>query len=212
MDRGGVDDHRRRTARDRPGVAAMSGMPGEPGEPGKEGEAGRDTGEGGRGGEGGLGGRGGAGAPQGPGGGGGPGGEGGRGARGAQGPPGARGPQGPTPRLRWTPTIGYVLLALVLGFLIFRGEQVARRDNARIIALTNNAITQSESNCRIRDQQLRQAAASSAIGRKFIADMGKALATDGDARTAKFIADALRGIPPVPAPPAKVNCDFRQIE
>jgi hypothetical protein len=101
-------------------MSSGQGLPGEPGHPGEQGETGKETGEGGRGGEGGLGGRGGAGAPQGPGGGGGVGGGGGRGARGAQGEPGERGPAGAQPKLRWTPAIGYVLLAAVLVFLIVR--------------------------------------------------------------------------------------------
>jgi hypothetical protein len=108
------------------------GSPGEEGHPGKPGEEGKDTGEGGRGGEGGEGGAGGPGAPQGPGGGGGEGGVGGRGARGATGPAGARGPAGGQPKLRWSPAIGYVLLALVLGFLIFRVQTTCVDRNASV--------------------------------------------------------------------------------
>jgi len=120
------------------------GFPGEEGRPGKPGEEGKDTGEGGRGGEGGEGGVGGAGAPQGPGGGGGEGGVGGRGARGATGPRGVQGPAGDQPRLRWAPAVGYVLLALVLGFLIFRvqttcvdsrGDAAIRHQWQRVAAL-----------------------------------------------------------------------------
>ena len=130
---------------------------------------------------------------------------------GTAGPPGARGPAGPAPRLRWAPAVGYILLALVLGFLVIRGEQVARRDNARIVALTASIVQQSEANCRIRDQQLRQAAANSALGRKFFLDMAGVLRAEGNPRTAKFIADGLKTIPPVTAP-AKVNCDFPVVE
>jgi hypothetical protein len=117
-------------------MSTRRGFPGEEGQPGKPGEAGKDTGEGGRGGEGGEGGIGGAGAPQGPGGGGGVGGEGGRGARGATGPQGARGPTGADgvqPKLRWAPAFGYLLLAVVLGFLIWRTADLAN-DNRRLIA------------------------------------------------------------------------------
>jgi hypothetical protein len=123
------------------------GFPGEEGQPGKPGEEGKDSGEGGRGGEGGEGGIGGAGAPQGPGGGGGEGGPGGQGARGATGPRGAPGPSGADgvqPKLRWMPAVGYVLLALVLGFLIFRvqttcvdtrGNMAVRSQWTRVAAL-----------------------------------------------------------------------------
>jgi hypothetical protein len=122
-------------------MSTRRGFPGEEGRPGKPGEEGKDTGEGGRGGEGGEGGVGGAGAPQGPGGGGGEGGVGGRGARGATGPRGVQGPAGDQPRLRWAPAVGYVLLALVLGFLIFRvqttcvdsrGDRALRNQWARV--------------------------------------------------------------------------------
>jgi hypothetical protein len=115
-----------------------------PGEPGKEGEPGRVTGEGGRGGEGGVGGRGGGGDPEGPGGGGGEGGAGGRGATGATGPAGERGTAGAQPKLRWAPAVGYLLLALVLGFLIFRvqttcvdsrGDAAIRHQWQRVAAL-----------------------------------------------------------------------------
>jgi hypothetical protein len=95
------------------------GDPGEPGHPGQPGEEGRGR-EGGPGGAGGAGGKGGAGEPEGAGGGGGVGGGGGKGAQGEQGPPGERGVDGTQPKLRWAPAIGYVLLALTLGFLIFR--------------------------------------------------------------------------------------------
>jgi hypothetical protein len=92
-------------------VSQHRGSPGEEGHPGKPGEEGKDTGEGGRGGEGGVG---------------------GRGARGATGPAGERGPQGIQPKLRWTPAIGYVLLALVLGFLIFRVQTTCVDRNASV--------------------------------------------------------------------------------
>jgi len=113
----------------------MSGHPGEEGKPGQKGEPGRGR-EGGRGGEGGSGGRGGAGEPQGPGGGGGEGGEGGRGARGETGPAGERGPQGAQPKLRWAPAVGYVLLAVVLGFLIYQvqtAQRVSQQQTERYI-------------------------------------------------------------------------------
>jgi hypothetical protein len=106
------------------------GQAGKPGRHGSPGEPGKESGEGGRGGGGGEGGEGGEGTPKGPGGEGGGGGEGGEGARGAQGPPG---PPGPQPRLRWAPAVGYVLLALVLGFLFLSNRDLVN-DNRRLIA------------------------------------------------------------------------------
>jgi hypothetical protein len=122
---------------------SQRGFPGEPGQPGEEGKPGRGR-EGGPGGAGGAGGKGGAGEPEGAGGGGGVGGGGGKGAQGEQGPPGERGADGTQPKLRWAPAVGYVLLALVLGFLIFRvqttcvdtrGNMAVRSQWTRVAAL-----------------------------------------------------------------------------
>jgi hypothetical protein len=136
-------------------VTQHRGSPGEEGHPGKPGEEGKDTGEGGRGGEGGEGGAGGPGAPQGPGGGGGEGGVGGRGARGATGPAGARGPAGPQPRLRWTPAIGYVLLALVLGFLIYQGQNVQRKSQAATVRYIQRLVLECAQPARLTSAQRR---------------------------------------------------------
>jgi hypothetical protein len=138
---------------------SQRGFPGEQGQPGKPGEEGKDSGEGGRGGEGGEGGVGGAGAPQGPGGGGGEGGIGGRGARGATGPQGARGPTGADgvqPKLRWAPAFGYLLLAVVLGFLIWRTSDLAN-DNRRLIAEVANTCTDPKASAALRHQWTRVA-------------------------------------------------------
>jgi len=151
-------------------MSGFPGSPGEPGHPGKEGEPGRDTGEGGRGGEGGEGGVGGAGAPQGPGGEGGEGGVGGRGARGATGPQGARGPQGPRPKLRWAPAVGYVLLAAVLLFLIFRvqttcvdtaGDQAIRHQWQRVYELIEAQKLKPGQPGYLKPEQIRQRFADS---------------------------------------------------
>jgi hypothetical protein len=79
------------------------GRAGAEGHPGKPGEEGKETGEGGRGGKGGEGGT------------------------------GARGPAGARARLRWAPSVGYILLAVVLGFLIWRTTDLTY-DNRRLIA------------------------------------------------------------------------------
>jgi hypothetical protein len=146
------------------------GFPGEPGRPGQPGEEGKDSGEGGRGGEGGEGGVGGAGAPQGPGGGGGEGGVGGRGARGATGPPGERGADGAQPKLRWAPAAGYLLLAGVLLFLIFRvqttcvdtaGDQAIRHQWARVYELIEAQKLKPGQPGYLKPEQIRQEFADS---------------------------------------------------
>ena len=110
----------------------VPGKPGEPGQPGQPGEEGR----GGGGGGGGAGGPGGEGEPRGAGGEGGPGGGGGRGAQGEAGP---TGPAGAQPKLRWMPVIGYLILAAVLSFLIFR-VQTTCVDNRGDAALRHQWI------------------------------------------------------------------------
>jgi hypothetical protein len=133
---------------------------GDPGKPGHEGEEGKDTGEGGRGGEGGEGGKGGAGQPQGPGGGGGEGGGGGPGARGAQGPPGERGTDGAQPKLRWAPAVGYLLLALVLGFLGYSNRALATDNRHLVTQVAELSRAQAEKNyadCLARNARAEQA-------------------------------------------------------
>jgi hypothetical protein len=175
----------------------VSGFPGEPGEAGKEGERGKDTGEGGRGGEGGLGGRGGAGAPQGPGGIGGEGGEGGRGARGETGPAGERGADGAQPKLRWTPAIGYVLLALVLGFLIWRTADLAG-DNRRLIAAVA-ALNQTQAKQDYRDCVARNARANESI--KAFGKLVAAHKQDGSTQAARVWQSYLDDTRQHPLPP-----------
>jgi hypothetical protein len=175
-------------------MTGRRGLPGEEGHPGKPGEKGKDTGEGGRGGEGGEGGVGGAGAPQGPGGGGGPGGVGGRGARGAQGPAGERGPAGNQPRLRWAPAVGYLLLALVLGFLIWRTHDLAQ-DNRR---LGRAQAEQAYQDCLDRNQ--RTTAAGKALAKLIAANKA-----DGNPHAAavwaEFVAASKRTPLPACTPP-----------
>ena len=68
---------------------------------------------------------------------------------------------------------------------------------------------QNEANCKARDTQLRAAAESNAVGRKFFLDLGKKLAAEGSPQSGKFIEETLRAIAPVPTP-AKANCDFSE--
>ena len=147
-----VDGDRDGAAGDRAGVAPMSeqrGQPGEPGRPGEKGKPGRGR-EGGPGGIGGAGGKGGAGEPEGAGGVGGGGGAGGPGARGVQGPPGERGADGAQPKLRWAPAVGYVLLALMAGFLFYSNRSLVN-DNRHLItevaALTRTQAEKSYQDC-----------------------------------------------------------------
>jgi hypothetical protein len=173
------------------------GFPGKEGQRGKPGEEGKDTGEGGRGGEGGEGGVGGAGAPQGPGGGGGEGGIGGRGARGAQGPPGERGADGGQPKLRWTPAVGYVLLAVVLGFLIFRIQDLGH-DNRRLIVEVA-ALSQAQAEKGYQECVARNARATESI--KAFGKLVAAHKQDGSTQAARVWQSYLDETTRHPLPP-----------
>jgi hypothetical protein len=173
---------------------------GDPGKPGHEGEEGKDTGEGGRGGEGGEGGKGGAGQPQGPGGGGGEGGGGGPGARGAQGPPGERGADGPQPRLRWAPAVGYVILALVLGFLIWQTQSLAR-ENQRLIHDVA-ALDRAQADKSYQDCLARNARAQLALNpRRGLPAWARAARADGSLHTAEFLEGYVKELGQVRLPP-----------
>jgi hypothetical protein len=179
---------------------SQRGLPGEEGQPGKPGEEGHDSGEGGRGGEGGEGGVGGAGAPQGPGGGGGEGGSGGPGARGARGPAGERGPvgaDGTQPKLRWAPAVGYILLAVVLGFLIFRTQAISHA-NRRLIAEVA-AISQAQAEKSYQDCLARNARAAESI--KAFEKLVAAHTADGSTNAAKVWKSYLDDTTRVPLPP-----------
>jgi hypothetical protein len=169
------------------------GQPGKPGEHGEPGEPGKESGEGGRGGGGGEGGEGGEGTPKGPGGEGGGGGIGGRGARGAQGPPG---PPGPQPKLRWAPAVGYVLLAVVLGFLIWRTQTLVI-DNRRLIADVA-AINQAQAERNYTDCITRNNRAAEAI--KSFKKLITAHTRDGNLDTAKVWKEYLDATERVPLP------------
>jgi len=71
----------------------------------------------------------------------------------ARGLPGARGPRGAPAPLRWAPAVGYVLLALVLGFLIFRvqttcvdnrGDAAIRHQWARVASIIEHTAPQAK--------------------------------------------------------------------
>jgi hypothetical protein len=176
------------------------GQPGRPGEHGDPGEPGKESGEGGRGGGGGEGGEGGEGTPKGPGGGGGPGGEGGRGAQGERGPAGPTGDTGDTgdqPKLRWAPAIGYVILALVLGFLIWRTQDLAHNNRQLITdvaALTRTQAEQGYQDCVTRNTRAEQSI-------KAFGNLVAAHTKDGNPAAARVWQTYLDTTRRVPLPP-----------
>ena len=178
------------------------GFPGEPGRPGEEGQPGRGR-EGGPGGAGGAGGKGGAGEPEGAGGGGGVGGGGGKGAQGEQGPPGERGADGTQPKLRWAPAVGYVLLVLVLGFLIFSNRDLANdtraltQDNRRMIAEVA-AISQGQAEKSYQDCITRNTRATESI--KAFGKLVAAHRADGNPEAARVWQSYLDDTRRVPLP------------
>jgi type VI protein secretion system component VasK len=122
-----------------------------------------------------------------------------------QGPPGERGADGVQPKLRWAPAAGYVLLALVLGFLIFRTQNLVN-DNRRLIAQVA-ALTQTQAEKGYQDCVTRNARATESIKafQKLVAAHNKDGSTQA-ARVWQSYLDATRRVPlppctkPVPAP------------
>jgi hypothetical protein len=111
---------------------------------------------------------------------------------------------------RWRTTLGYGLFAVVMIFAIVRVESVSHANDQHIAETTRAIVAQTEANCRARDAQLRQAASSNAGGRKFILDLGKKLAEDGEMAASRFIRSELRKTKPI-KPPPPANCDFPDV-
>lgn len=120
---------------------------------------------------------------------------------------------------KWRPLLAFALLTLGLILAVVRVEQVGRRHDAQIRQQTaaydaqirrqtEAYVVQIEENCRARDQQQRATAASNAVGRRFFLKMAKVMRTDGDLRTAKYIEDGLKAIPPPKAPSPTPNCNL----
>jgi hypothetical protein len=179
------------------------GQPGKPGERGSPGEPGKETGEGGRGGGGGVGGEGGEGTPKGPGGEGGGGGEGGRGAKGDRGPTGPAGAMGPQARFRWAPAIGYILLALVLGFLIFRTQALAHDNNRLIVRVAELSQAQADiayKECLDRNNRSRESS-------KLLRGLVSAHKKDGDEVASSFWNSYLKKLEKIKLPPCTKPTD-----
>lgn len=109
---------------------------------------------------------------------------------------------------KWRPVLAFALLTLGLILAVVRVEQVGRRHDAQIRQQTATYVVQLEENCRARDQQYKATAARNAVGRKFFLKMAKAMRTDGDLRTAKYIEDELKAILPPETPPPAANCNL----
>jgi uncharacterized protein HemX len=125
---------------------------------------------------------------------------------------------------RWAPLAWYALI-IVLGvwgfFVVDATAEEAHEATAQAQALAesnkqileNQAVT-SEANCMTRNEQLKRAAASAAASQKFLEDVGKKLAIDGNPETAKFVEDEIKKRRVAAAstqPPAAIDCtQFRR--
>jgi hypothetical protein len=105
-------------------------------------------------------------------------------------------------------------LALVGVFVALIGMRVQSNKVERLAEVNRQILIEmaisNEANCKIRSEQLKRAATSGAASRKFLEDVGRKLAADGNPQTAKFVAEEVKRRAPI-QPPAVVDCSkFRK--
>lgn len=112
---------------------------------------------------------------------------------------------------RWSPVLAVLLLLGAAAYGVWRVEETSNQNDRQLAQQTAAIVHQSEANCRARDAQLRNQAASNATGRRFFVDLAQRLEEDGNLTAATYIRTELKKIPPL-KPPPKANCDFPDTE
>jgi hypothetical protein len=118
---------------------------------------------------------------------------------------------------RWSQLAWYglVIVLAVWGFFDLQEQH----DQVEELAESNKQILvtmamSNEANCKTRNEQLKRAAASAAASGKFLEDVGKKLAVDGNPETAKFVEEEIEKRQAATAstqPPAVIDCtQFRR--